>query len=140
MGTSWNKRHATTITGRNGDSIDRGEGQRRYWERYEEWKKGCMEGPPGRRKWKKMPLKWGDVWNPRLECWWSEIRIGHRYPEGHDQQGELTPKGELAAGIKKQEWKPNKTMPVNEKPSTLTAVTTTKWKRLSHREAIGEEE
>ena len=38
MGTSWNKRHAVTITGVNGDAIDRSGMQSAYWKRYVEWK------------------------------------------------------------------------------------------------------
>ena len=38
MGTSWNKRHAETITGVNGDAIDRSGMQKAYWRRYAEWK------------------------------------------------------------------------------------------------------
>ena len=38
MGTSWNKRHALTVTGKNGDSIDRSGMYRAYWKRYAEWK------------------------------------------------------------------------------------------------------
>ena len=38
MGTSWNKRHATTITGVNGDAIDRSGMQKAYWRRYDLWK------------------------------------------------------------------------------------------------------
>ena len=139
MGTSWNKRHARTITGVNGDSIDRGEGQKRYWERYDKWKQDYLKGPVGQKKWIKMPLKWGDTWNPRLKCWWSEVYRGERYPEGHANQGELTTKGEEVAGVK-QEWKPNKPAQKVEAPPGLQAVTSTKWKRLSHREAMGEEE
>lgn len=38
MGTSWNKRHAVTIIGVNGDAIDRSGMQKAYWRRYAEWK------------------------------------------------------------------------------------------------------
>ena len=108
MGTSWTKRHAPQITGKNGDMIDRSEGQKRYWERYDKWKEQCMEGRPGRRRWKKWPLKWGDCWNPRLECWWSEIRSGIRHPEGHEEQGELTDKGKELHGLKEKSFNPVK--------------------------------
>jgi len=38
MGTSWNKRHAVTVIGVNGDAIDRSGMQKAYWKRYAEWK------------------------------------------------------------------------------------------------------
>ena len=55
-----------------------------------------------------MPLKWGDVWNPRLECWWSEIHSGLRHPEGHEEADELTDKGKEVHGLKVESFSPVK--------------------------------
>ena len=93
MGNSWTKRQSPQIQGVNGDTIDRSQGQRRYWERYAKWKESHMTGRPGQRRWVKHPLKFGDSWNPRLKCWNSEVYRGWRYPEGHDRQGQLTEEG-----------------------------------------------
>ena len=43
MGTSWNKRHATTITGVNGDAIDRSGMQKAHWVRYDLWKQRFLD-------------------------------------------------------------------------------------------------
>ena len=77
MATSWNKRHSLEET----DRI------RRDRIRFSKWKKGWTDQTG---TWKKIPIKIGDSWNPRLGCWNNEIYRGERDPN----TGKLTEKGE----------------------------------------------
>jgi len=77
MASSWNKRHSHEET----DRI------RRERKRYAKWKEYWVDSDG---KWKKVPIKIGDSWNARLNCWNNEIYRGERDSE----TGELTEKGQ----------------------------------------------
>ena len=81
MGNSWTKRHSHE------EDLD---AIRRKRSRYNSWKKSWLDA---KGNWMDVPLKVGDSWNPRLNCWNNEVYRGERYPGGHDMQGELTEKG-----------------------------------------------
>ena len=82
MSNSWTKRHSHE------EDLD---AIRRKRARYNSWKKSWLDT---KGNWKDVPLKVGDSWNPRLNCWNNEIYRGERYPKGHERQGELTDKGQ----------------------------------------------
>ena len=76
MASSWTKRH----------SHENPERARRERARYNQWKKHWLGS---NRKWKEVPTKFGDSWNPRLNCWNNEIYRGER----DRNSGELTELG-----------------------------------------------
>ena len=55
MGTSWNKRHATTIIGVNGAAIDRSGMQKAHWRRYDLWKQRFLDNRT--KKWNERLVK-----------------------------------------------------------------------------------
>ena len=88
MSSSWSKRHSHE---KDTSAI------RRKRVRYEAWKSSWQVS---KKKWKEIPLKAGDSWNPRIGCWNNEVYRGERHPEGHAKQGELTEKGKALASCR----------------------------------------